>query len=204
MRRAAEKANAKVRSLRESMKSDAATTLTMALIKGDHAYISHCGDTRSYFVSEQRADLITEDHKYVAQLVKSGVISPEEARSHPQRNIITSALGMEQPRIDVIDRPLGIDELVLVCSDGLSDLVEDQEIWKCSRYQRYPSNISRVLIDLANRRGGSDNISIAMLVPGSLLFQGSNRLPNNIPSALRDRPVGGLLHMPRTWRNPDG
>jgi len=162
-------ANDRVLKLREETRSNAATTLTAALVEQGRVHAAHCGDSRMYLVGE-RISRLTEDHKYVTDLIKQGLITEREARSHPQRHVITSALGMEKPRVDLLEKPLKGDEVVLLCTDGLTDVVEDWEIQSYVLLYRYPTVISPALIDLANARGGPDNISIALSVPGSLIF----------------------------------
>jgi len=162
-------ANERVLKFRGESRSDAATTLTAGLIKENKVYVAHCGDSRMYLVGE-RAALVTEDHKYVTELVKRGLISEREARHHPQRNIITSALGMEKPRVDLHEVSLRGDEIILLCTDGLTDVVEDWEIERYLRSFKLPKDIAWALINLANSRGGPDNISIATSVPLSQIF----------------------------------
>jgi protein phosphatase len=171
LKKAIENVNYRIMDLRESKKADLFTTLTTIVIIGNNAFIAHCGDSRMYVLKGNELSLITEDHKYVMELVKAGVITLEESKLSSQRNILTSALGMKAPRIDFKHLYLDGDEVFLICSDGLTDLVDDTEIKAYIKYYKYPSLISRALIDLANKRGGLDNISIAILVPGSRVFE---------------------------------
>lgn len=162
--------NERIASLRERKRSDLATTLTMAFILGNDVFVAHCGDSRAYMLKGNDLSLITEDHKYVMDLVKAGIMTLEEAKFSPQRNILTSALGMRSPRVDFKHFSLEGDEILLLCSDGLTDLVSEEEIKAYLKHYKYPSLVSQALINLANNRGGFDNISVAVLVPGSLIF----------------------------------
>jgi protein phosphatase len=170
LRKSIQTTNHSIMGLRESKRSDLATTLTMALVVGNNVFVAHCGDSRMYMLKGSDLSLVTEDHKYVIDLVKAGVMSIDEAKVSPQRNILTSALGMKNPRIDFKHLSLDGDETLLLCSDGLTDLVDDAEIKAYLQHYKYPSLISQALIDIANKRGGFDNISVAMLVPGSIIF----------------------------------
>lgn len=141
------------------------TTCTALVLKGEQAYCAHVGDSRLYLLRDDRILQLTEDHSVVMEMVKQGIISAEEARHHPNKNIISRALGAS-PRVQVSswDAPLQIQEgdLFLLCSDGLYDLVEDEEMKKIARSENLSSACGR-LITLAKERGGYDNISVGLL-----------------------------------------
>lgn len=176
LKRGLDIANERVLKFRRETRSDAATTLTAALIEGGRVYAAHCGDSRIYIVGREITQ-VTEDHKYVTELVKRGLITEREAKYHPQRNVITSALGMEKPRVDLFTRDLGEDEILLLCTDGLSDVVEDWEIQSCVLRYKVPKEISSALINLANARGGPDNVSVALSIPFTTLLR---QLPHRL------------------------
>jgi protein phosphatase len=159
-------ANRRIIEIKSRMMSNMATTLTLGLIKDSGLYVGHVGDSRAYIADAETGDIrqLTRDHKYVEDLVEQGVISREEAKTHPQRNIITSALGMDNLRIDILHfrNMFNENSRVIVCSDGLSDLVEDEEISLQAIRRAPPVEIAKSLIRLANERGGLDNISIAI------------------------------------------
>jgi protein phosphatase len=159
-------ANKRIMEIKSEMRSDMATTLTIVLIKDSDIHIGHVGDSRAYLVNTRTREIrqLTRDHKYVEDLVEQGLISKEEAKFHPQRNIITSALGMENPRIDILrfNDVFKEGSRILVCSDGLSDLVNDSKIALQAVRSTSPAEIIQSLIRLANERGGLDNISVAI------------------------------------------
>jgi serine/threonine protein phosphatase PrpC len=138
------------------------TTMTVALVEGDDVSIGHVGDSRAYLVRDGSLEQLTEDHSLVNELMKSGKLSPEEAETHPQRSVITRALGTD-PDVDVDTftvhaRP---GDLFVVCSDGLTSMVDDDEI--LGVLQRYRNDLGRAtkaLVQEANRGGGEDNITI--------------------------------------------
>lgn len=157
-------ANMRVIQARQTRRSNMASTLTMTLVVNSAIFTAHVGDSRAYYVDKKSIEQLTEDHKYVEELVKKGIITRQQARVHPQKNIITSALGMAQPRIDVAHHPRSYSPGVrlLVCSDGLSDLLEDWEIHRIVADSISPSQAADRLVHLANSRGGYDNISVAL------------------------------------------
>ena len=166
MREAMRSANERVlQEKRKRGRMEMGTTMTLALVDGDNVTIGHAGDSRAYLI-DGGARQLTRDHKYVEDLIDAGVITREQAMFHPQRNVITSALGMENPRIDVRIFPsiLAGRKSLLLSTDGLTDLVRDDEIAECFlRYPPHPDLISRILVRMANSRGGHDNISISLL-----------------------------------------
>src|SRR5207253_10979016 len=138
------------------------TTMTVALVEGQVVTIGHVGDSRAYLVRSGRLEQLTEDHSLVNELLKSGKLSPEEAETHPQRSVITRAVGTD-PDVDVdsftIDALEG--DVFLLCSDGLTDMVGDEDI--LDLVERYHDDLDRVaksLVSAANRGGGEDNITV--------------------------------------------
>ena len=160
-------ANNHIIKLKRRFSSDMATTLTAAIIEGKDIHIGHVGDSRAYIIEKtrNRIDQLTRDHKLVEEMVERGQITRLEAKTHPMRNIITSCLGMEEPRMDLISlRNVVTKEiLVLLATDGLSDLVEDEEIASIASTTWHPMIAIRNLINLANMRGGYDNVSVALM-----------------------------------------
>lgn len=141
------------------------TTCTALAIVDHNAVYAHVGDSRLYLVRSQRAYQLSEDHSLVMKMVRDGVLTPDEAREHPERNVILRALG-RQPYVEVScwDEPLPVsagDRFVL-CSDGLYDIVSDEEIAMiaCSHSSR--EGCGR-LIALARERGAPDNVSVCLL-----------------------------------------
>jgi serine/threonine protein phosphatase PrpC len=131
----------------------------------DALYYVHVGDTRLYLIREGHITRVTRDHSYVERLVEAGMISPEEAESHPQRNILTAALGTNPELImDSPGRPepLRPDDVLLLCSDGLWGQVRDAEMVSAVE-DKSAEAAGRELIALARERGGPDNITVQIL-----------------------------------------
>jgi serine/threonine protein phosphatase PrpC len=141
------------------------TTCTAAAIVQDALYFVHVGDTRLYLIRDGQITRVTRDHSYVGRLVESGMISPEEAERHPQRNILTAALGtnpdliMDSPGHP---EPLLPEDVLLICSDGLWGQVRDSEIIDAVQ-NKTAEQAGRELIELARARGGPDNITVEIL-----------------------------------------
>ena len=139
------------------------TTLTCALIKGNQAIIANVGDSRTYCLRGDKLELWTEDHSYVGQLIREGKLPAGAVYDHPQRNVITRALGHQSyVEIDVTTRPLQEGDRLMLCSDGLWEMIRDEsEIVEILR--NYPlKDAARELIAAANRYGGVDNIAVAL------------------------------------------
>jgi protein phosphatase len=138
------------------------TTITVALAEGDSVAFGHVGDSRAYLIRDGRMEQVTEDHSLVNELMKSGKLSPEEAEAHPQRSVITRALGTD-PDVDadtftIEARP---GDLFLLCSDGLTDMVDEQAILDVvERHRGDIDSALRALVKAANRSGGEDNITV--------------------------------------------
>jgi len=145
--------------------SDAAgmgTTITAALFENGIVSIGHVGDSRAYLIRDRKVDQLTEDHSLVAELVRTGRLSPEEAESHPQRSVITRALGTD-PDVDVdsfsVEAKPG--DLFLICSDGLTSMLDDEAIFDVVESNRDDlDTAAKELVAAANRNGGEDNITV--------------------------------------------
>ena len=137
------------------------TTMTVALVEGMTVAIGHVGDSRAYLVRGEQMEQLTEDHSLVNELLKSGKLSEEEAQAHPQRSVITRAVGTD-PDVDVDGFTIEAEEgdVFLICSDGLSDMVEDEEILELVLANRDDLDKAvKALVSAANRGGGEDNIT---------------------------------------------
>jgi PPM family protein phosphatase len=139
------------------------TTLTCVLIKGMQAIIANVGDSRTYCLRGDKLELWTEDHSYVGQLIKEGKLPAEAVYDHPQRNVITRALGhLSFVDVDVWTRSLKEGDRLLLCSDGLWEMIRDEsEIVEIMRNHSLKEAVNE-LIAAANRYGGVDNIAVAM------------------------------------------
>ena len=138
------------------------TTMTVALVEGAAVTFGHVGDSRAYLLRDGRMEQLTEDHSLVNELLKSGKLSPEEAEVHPQRSVITRAVGTD-PDVDVesftVDARAG--DVFLICSDGLTDMVADEEIFGVlDRHHDDLDRATKALVAAANRGGGADNITV--------------------------------------------
>ena len=142
------------------------TTMVAATIVGHYAYVANVGDSRLYVAGEQ-IQQITKDHSLVQEMVRMGELNAEEARNHPDKNIITRALGAERTvDVDFFDLKLEPGKVVLMCSDGLSNMVEDDRIGEIiSDTDRDLQERGQALISEANRNGGKDNIAIVLIEP---------------------------------------
>ena len=142
------------------------TTMVAATIVGHYAYVANVGDSRLYVAGEQ-IQQITKDHSLVQEMVRMGELNAEEARNHPDKNIITRALGAERTvDVDFFDLKLEPGNVVLMCSDGLSNMVEDDRIGEIiSDTDRDLQERGQALISEANRNGGKDNIAIVLIEP---------------------------------------
>lgn len=141
------------------------TTCTAAAIVQDGLYYVHVGDTRLYLIRDGQIRQVTRDHSYVGRLVEAGMISRQEAETHPQRNILTAALGTNPDLImDAPDHPepLRAEDVLVICSDGLWGLVHDPEILAAVDHHSV-EDAGRELIQLARGRGGPDNITVNIM-----------------------------------------
>jgi serine/threonine protein phosphatase PrpC len=137
------------------------TTMTVALVDGMTVAIGHVGDSRAYLVRGEQMEQLTEDHSLVNELLKSGRLSEEEAHVHPQRSVITRAVGTD-PDVDVDGFTIEAEEgdVFLLCSDGLTDMVSDEEILELVHEHRDDLDKAvKSLVTAANRGGGEDNIT---------------------------------------------
>jgi protein phosphatase len=152
----------------DETRSGMGTTITAAIVGDDGVQIGHVGDSRAYRVRDGKLEQLTEDHSLVAELVRSGKLSPEEADVHPQRSVITRTVGTD-PDVDVdtleIDARPG--DVFLLCSDGLTTMVDDTSILAVVQKNRASlDKAARALVDAANKGGGEDNITIVLFEIG--------------------------------------
>lgn len=140
------------------------TTLTLMYFYNDSVLIGHVGDSRTYVISEAGIQQLTEDDTFVNKLVELGEITPTEAANHPKRNIITNAIGTDS-RIDIslIQYNYSIGEYLLICTDGLTDMVTNNEILEIINEYKDPKDIKGQLIKRALDAGGKDNITFIII-----------------------------------------
>ena len=138
------------------------TTVVVALVQENKAVIANVGDSRIYLIGEEITQ-ITRDHSVVQSRIESGKITPEDAKIHPVKNVITRALGVEEKIVvDTSSLELSKGETLLLCTDGLSSYVDSEEIFKVFKKHNV-ENVPEELVKLANKHGGGDNITVVTL-----------------------------------------
>ena len=149
------------RSAEDASVSGMGTTMTVAVVGGSGVTIGHVGDSRAYLARGGALRQLTDDHSLVAELVRGGKLSPEEAEHHPQRSVITRALGTD-PDVDADVFTVTPEEgdVFLLCSDGLTTMVTDEAILRVLAEQPDLERAAKELVRLANRAGGEDNITV--------------------------------------------
>ena len=143
------------------------TTSVCAVVKGNEVHLANVGDSRAYVISDDEIRPVTKDHSYVQALVDEGKITQAEAREHPKKNIITKAVGISPSvEADKSILTLGSDESLLLCCDGVIAHLTDEDIHKIINDSSDPQSACQKIVDTANERGGSDNISLIILSAG--------------------------------------
>jgi serine/threonine protein phosphatase PrpC len=144
------------------------TTVTATVILGDLAYIAHVGDSRAYLITSEGIEQITRDHSLVQRLIELDQLTPEEAAEHPQRNVLYRAIGQsENLDVDAITRRLPPRSRLMLCSDGLWNMIPEDTILSVISRHSDPQDVCDELVQLANDRGGPDNISVIFIqIPG--------------------------------------
>ena len=169
LREAIEKANEilVIEADADESKKGMGTTIVAATIAKGKMCVANVGDSRLYVVGETIKQ-ITKDHSYVAEMVRRGEVDPKNARMHPDKNIITRAVGASEViQPDFFEVDLKESDVVLLCSDGLSNMVTDEDICRIIHETSELREAGRILVEEANKNGGSDNITIVMIKPDS-------------------------------------
>lgn len=140
------------------------STAVVLLIKGHNAYYAHIGDSRIYLIREGKIHQLTKDHSLVQQLVDSGIINQENAKNHPQKNVITRSLGSSDKNQPEIAEPITIfkNDIFILCTDGLTGYLSDNELLEIATTNDCQTSCLK-MVDLANERGGSDNITVQVI-----------------------------------------
>lgn len=142
-----------------------ATTLTMCIVDGNDLCICHVGDSRAYIITKDEITRLTKDHSLVQILIDEGKITQEEAEIHPQKNVITRALGTDNSvKVDFYRYDINPDAVYLICSDGLFNMLSDHEIQTIVNENSLEDS-AKILIDSANENGGNDNITVVLFNP---------------------------------------
>jgi len=163
------------------------TTLVAAVARGEELIVANVGDSRAYLVRGGRIRQITRDHSLIAQLVAEAIVTPEQAKTHPQRHVLTRSLGTHsEMKVDLFTETFLPGDQLLLCSDGVTEHVTDAEIGSAMR-DRDPEAIAQRLVDLANERGGRDNITVLIL---RAMPKRKNRLPSPVlPQKVEKPPI---------------
>ena len=144
-------------------KAGMGTTLVAAVVLGRRVYVANVGDSRAYLINKTKMTQITEDHSWVEEQVRAGLLTREQAKRHPQRNLVTRALGSKPAvEVDLFQGEISQGDALLLCSDGLTGRVEDREIAAIIR-DHPPQEAAQLLVAAANERGGSDNITVLIV-----------------------------------------
>ena len=154
------------RSRENSNLSGMGTTLVLASCIGNEAIVANIGDSRLYLVNDDAMTQITRDHSLVEEMVTLGGIDREMARNHPDKNIITRAVGVkEKVAADFFEVDLTKGDKLLLCSDGLTNMLRDEEIYQIIQNNKELEQAAKALVDAANENGGRDNIAVVLVVP---------------------------------------
>ncbi len=144
------------------------TTLVTATIIDNRMYVSNVGDSRLYLVSDDKMIQVTRDHSLVEEMVRLGEMDKEDAKVHPDKNIITRAVGvLPEVSADFFEVELEPGDMILMCSDGLTNMVRDEEIRQIILGQRDIVEKAEKLVETANKNGGRDNITVVLIEPFS-------------------------------------
>lgn len=150
-------------SLGKSEYSGMGTTVTSAVISYDRMVVGHVGDSRAYILKDGRLKRITRDHSLVEELVMNGTITEEQAMHHPQKNIITRALGVDGiVDIDIQRVDIRAGDTVLLCTDGLTNMLEEDRIERVLVQTQNPDDAAHRLVQMANEAGGQDNVTVLL------------------------------------------
>lgn len=142
------------------------TTVVVATVIGRYLQVANVGDSRLYVVNNEEIRQITRDHSLVEEMIRIGAIDRADARLHPDKNIITRAIGVrEEVEVDFFTIELRPCDMILMCSDGLSNMLEDEEIKTIVNSKRGINEIAEELIRQANNHGGKDNIAVVLVKP---------------------------------------
>lgn len=139
------------------------TTVVGVIVKENIAYIAHVGDSRCYVWREEQLEQLTVDHSHVEDLLREGIITAEEAKHHPDKHKLSRAIGVEEfVEVDLLTYPLQENEKLLLCTDGLTNMVSDDDIFQIIKKNESSKRECEKLVELANLAGGRDNITVTI------------------------------------------
>lgn len=145
------------------------TTIVAATVAGDKLYTANVGDSRLYVLNHDGITQITRDHSLVEEMVRMGEMNKEDAKTHPDKNIITRAVGVQEDvSVDLFETNLRENDIILMCSDGLTNMIDDEDIRRIVLEQRDIAEQAEALINTANQNGGKDNITVVLVEPFSI------------------------------------
>lgn len=152
----------------DASKNGMGTTIVAAVVVDDRLYTANIGDSRLYIINQEQIIQVTRDHSLVEEMVRLGEMDKEDARVHPDKNIITRAIGVvPEVTADFFETALKPGDTVMLCSDGLTNMIEDAEIKRIILSQRDIVEKTESLVQTANRNGGRDNITVVLIEPFS-------------------------------------
>lgn len=151
-------------SMENEERRDMGTTVVAGVIENSKLYVANVGDSRCYVFRDENLKQITKDHSYVWELFERGVIEKKSMFGHPMKNIVTRCIGQKNKvKVDLFEEELKKNDLVIFCSDGLTDMLKDEEITNVIIANDDLSTMCQCLIDNANEKGGRDNISVILV-----------------------------------------
>ncbi|GIW21027.1 MAG: protein-serine/threonine phosphatase [Candidatus Sericytochromatia bacterium] len=154
-------ANSHVYNEAKKLKNDMATTISAMLIKNGKAYIAHVGDSRIYLIRGETVYRLTDDHTPVMESLRSGLITEEQARYHPLKHMLSRTIGTHnQVEVDILQIDIEENDFFIMCTDGLSNVVSEYDMYDIFLNEQDINKIPKNLVDLANFRGGPDNITV--------------------------------------------
>lgn len=171
------------------------TTVTLAFVQGNHVVIGHVGDSRAYHIhaSNRTMEQITVDHSFVEAMIAAGHITRAEAEEHPMKHVLYRALGQGlELDVDVYEAHIEVGDRLVLCSDGLTLHVQPEEIAQIALAETSPEVASRRLIELANLRGGRDNVTVVVMMADAA--SGESPIPKTIVRGRTGRGTGQLLN----------
>ncbi len=137
------------------------TTAVVTLIIGSTAYIAHVGDSRAYHIKDDKVTQLTRDHSVVQTLIETGHLTADEAKNHPERNVITRAIGI-MPSVESDYTEVAIDGILLICTDGVSNVITEQQLTDCVNKASF-EELPKTIIDLANSLDSGDNVTACVV-----------------------------------------
>lgn len=152
----------------DEKKAGMGTTIVAATCYGDRLYTANVGDSRLYIVNQEKIIQITRDHSLVEEMVRLGEMDKEDAKEHPDKNIITRAIGVgAEVSVDFFETKVAEEDTILMCSDGLTNMIDDEDIKRIVLGQRDIAEKAERLVETANQNGGRDNITVVLIEPFS-------------------------------------